>query len=75
LLTPPIVFPLAITLFPNLFINIAKILGINSLVSLVTLFYSFYNLLLIIIVIAALNKIYTHFRLYVIEESVEKLKK
>jgi hypothetical protein len=73
LLTPPIIFPIFLTLLPEFVTRIANILGIYSLVSVVTLFYSFYNLLLTAIVIVALNRIYKSFRLFVIEESVSKL--
>jgi len=72
LLTPPIVFPVILTVFPDFVTSVANILGINSLISVVTLFYSFYNLFLIVIIIVALNRIYKNFRLYVIEESISK---
>lgn len=72
LLIPPIAFPFILTLVPDIVTSMARFLGIYSLVSVVTLFYSFYNLFLISIVIVALNKIYRNFRLFVIEESVNK---
>jgi hypothetical protein len=71
-LIPPIAFPFVLTLIPNFVTSLANFLGIYSLVSVVTLFYSFYNLFLLTLIIVALNKIYKNFRLFVIEESVNK---
>ncbi len=72
LLTPPIAFPIILTLSPDIVTSLAGYLGIYSLVSVVTLFYSFYNLCLIAILFVALNKSYKNFRSLVIEESISK---